>query len=72
MKKVKVISYKNFQIKMPLWNTLVCGTMLSYWQAPQWLWGVMGCLFSVMWIAWAIKLVNTEQVDIFEEKENKK
>lgn len=69
MKKKKIIAYTNFKTKNPLWETAITVMMLDYWEAPQWLWGVVGCLWFLLWVLWIVGFWTEEEVDVFKEKE---
>ena len=61
----KVISSKNLPNRSPIMATVVYATALSYWNAPEWLWGALGILMAIIWIAWILGFAATESVDIF-------
>lgn len=66
--KRKVISPKNLPVKYPIAWTLVFAFALDKWHAPEWLWGAVGFLVLISWIAAISLKIKVEEVDIFEEK----
>lgn len=64
----KVISTKNLRTKSPIISALVIYLCLDKWNAPQWIYGVFGVLFFILFVAWIIDLFNTKEVDIFENE----
>lgn len=66
MNKIKVISRRNLPGKLPLLQTLVAILSLDYWNAPQWLWGVVGIILTMYWIVDIFFIINSKQVNIFE------
>jgi hypothetical protein len=69
MKKRKVINRNQLPVAFPTMQTLCAFMALSYFQAPQWLWVVMGALYFIVWIAIIIRMCSEKQVDIFKEQE---
>lgn len=67
----KKISYRNIPSKPPIWNTLVCFLVMERFNAPEWLWGVLGFIFAIAWVASIYGIIMEEAVDIFEEKPKK-
>jgi len=65
MKKRKVISSKNTNIRPPLLLTAVTYLFLDKFDAPEWLWGALALFFVILWIVFIAD--KTEDVDIFEE-----
>lgn len=64
----KVISPKNEATKLPLWSTLISWLVLDRTQPPQWVWGVVGTIFALIWIASIVGIIRQEHVDIFKDK----
>ena len=54
MKKRKVISSKNLPMRSPLIGALVWWLVLDKLGAPGWVWGVVGTMVVVAWIAFAV------------------
>lgn len=63
MKKAKYIPTKFERGKPPVLATLTLPTLLHYWGAPQWLYGVLGCLLLIAWIAYAFWFFNSEEME---------
>lgn len=71
--KIKRIDRKNLPVRHPIQTTIVYATALSYWNAPQWLWGVIGLCIFIIWINFIRLLVDgTNEIDIFEDKKENK
>jgi hypothetical protein len=66
MKKRKVISSKNLPMRSPLIGALVWWLVLDKLGAPGWVWGVVGTMVVVAWIAFAVEVWNREEVDVFD------
>lgn len=69
MKKKKVIDRKNLPFRLPLFDTIGVLTALSYWKAPEWLWGVVCVLLFFLWVGVISHKWNSESVDIIEKIE---
>jgi len=67
MKVKKVLNPRNLPARPPLYNTLVVAIALDYWNAPQWLWGVFGALYFMIWIVTIYSMIIEKQTDIFEK-----
>lgn len=67
MKTRKVI--RNTPTKLPIIATLVTYLCLEKWSAPEWLWGVLGAIFVIIWIIAIVDIWNCERIDIFETKD---
>lgn len=64
---MKVIKRTNLPARLPLFETLIVITVMDYWNAPQWLWGVIGVLLFVVWICSLIIIFRQKGVDIFSD-----
>ena len=64
MKDNKVISRKRMPVKFPVLLTLNVVLAMDYWQAPQWLWGVMLTFIALLWVGAVAIFVREEQVDV--------
>lgn len=64
---MKVIKRTNLPARLPLFETLIVITVMDYWNAPQWLWGVIGVLLFVVWICSLIMIFRQKGVDIFSD-----
>lgn len=60
MKKRKVLNGNNLPSRLPIPGTALWITVLHYWKAPEWLWGVFGIVFLILW-GWAIYATCTEE-----------
>jgi hypothetical protein len=69
MKKSKVIKSKNLPTRLPLWQTITTLLALDYWNAPQWLWGVLATVFLIVWGVGVAGLISEDSVDIFKDKQ---
>lgn len=71
MKEKKVIAFKNFPRKMPLVSTIAWWLFLDRINAPGWLWGCIGLLVVLGWIAFFHSLFTAKEVevDLFETNE---
>lgn len=65
----KRITISNTGIKLPLTRTLIAYLCLDKWNAPEWLWGVIGVLYLLIWIIAIIDFWNKEQIDLFEGRD---
>jgi hypothetical protein len=61
---MKVLSIKNLPSRLPFLHTVLYFLALDYWQAPQWLWGVLGAVLVFMWISAVYSLLTQDQVDV--------
>ena len=64
MKKRKVISSKNLPMRMPIIGTLVWWLVLDKLGAPGWVWGVLGTVLFVGWIAAIADIWNRDDVEV--------
>jgi hypothetical protein len=65
---MKVISRKLLPTKLPILSTAVTLHLLDYYNAAEWLWGVMVCFLIIGWVISICMLVNEEHVDIIDPK----
>ena len=70
MKSKNVIDSSNFPMRLPLFNTIVAYTVLEYWNAPQWLYGVLGTMYAIIWIGFFVSKFYEKRIDIFEHLSN--
>ncbi len=68
MESKKVINKKNLPSRIPLVGTIVYITALDYWNAPEWLWGVVGVIMVVGWVSFFFGLGTEKEIDLFVEK----
>lgn len=64
MTKRKVISRKNLPTRMPLALTIALGLLLDRCAAPGWVWGVVGTLMAVVWIAVIFGMFSEDDVEV--------
>jgi hypothetical protein len=67
MKKRKVISHKNLPAKLPTVLTFMVYILLDKFNAPQWLWGGLGAVMLVLWVATIAARQYEEDTDIFKQ-----
>lgn len=67
MKDKKVISRKNLPSRLPIPSTLLYILCLYYFQAPEWLWGIMSTLLGIMWVVAIYEKASEEKTDIFND-----
>lgn len=67
MEKKNVISRANMASRIPLFNTVGWITVLHYWNAPEWLWGVIMLILLLGWILSIKGIIEEKQVDIFDD-----
>jgi hypothetical protein len=70
MKKTPVISFKNQKTKLPLLTTIIAYLVLDKFNASPYVWGAVGTLFIIFWIASIVAQFREEAVDIFKENKN--
>jgi hypothetical protein len=63
----KRIRASNLPMQPPLSGTLLWYLLLTHFAAPGWVWGVMGTLFAVLWIAFFVGLFANEYVDVLKD-----
>ena len=65
MEKKKVLSYSNLPSRLPVLHTVVLYILLDFYDAREWVWGVVGVIMCLVWISSAVSLFVTTRVDIF-------
>lgn len=68
MKQTKVIANKNLPARAPLWASMVAWLMLDRFDAPGWVFGVVGCLFVLLWLAYICTWFTHESTELNELK----
>ncbi len=48
--------------RFPLSVTVLWVTVLGYWGAPGWLYGVLGVLLSILWVSYFIWLFKAKEI----------
>lgn len=56
--------------KFPFSLTLSLIIAMDYWNAPQWLWGILGTILFIIWVLIIIAFVNEIETDIFKKEKN--
>lgn len=60
-------------IFLPIQSTLVVILALDHWNAPQWLWGVIGAIFGLFWIVSIIEFFRESRYEFdMDEMEKQK
>lgn len=62
---MKVVSRKNLPAKLPIYSTAVAYLLLDKFHAADWVWGVIGTLYTLIWIICIVAIVKQEQVELF-------
>lgn len=70
MENRKVIKSKYLPSRIPTIPTLSIVMALDYWNAPQWLWGVMLTLLGIVWISVIYQKVTEEEIELIETAPN--
>jgi hypothetical protein len=60
--KHKVLSWTNLPVKLPVFNTIVCLLVLDRFNAPEWVWGIMGTILCFVWVVLICVKFNEERV----------
>jgi len=64
---IKVIARKNTPTGLPIFTTVVIYLMLDKFHAAPWVWGAVGTLLIIIWIAAIIRICTEKSVDIFKD-----
>lgn len=67
MKKRPVIKRESLQTTPPLLATMVWGLMLDRFHAPGYVWGILGTIVFILWIAYFSLLFTEEVRDPFQD-----
>jgi hypothetical protein len=68
MKKTKAIKRKNLPAKLPVTSTVIMLIAVDYWQAPEWLKGILYFIYALIWItAIYVMFFSTEYVDVLND-----
>ena len=65
--KKKVVKPSCLPMRPPVLGTIVYWLALEYWQAPGWIWGVVGTIMVTGWALWIYALFLYDPVDIFKD-----
>lgn len=66
---MKVINRNNLPVKMPIMNTVITVLAFDYWNAPQWLWGVMGIVCLGVWVYVFIRFKIEKPIDVINKSD---
>lgn len=72
MKERKSISTKNMPPRLPLVAFAVAFLFLDRFNAPGYVWGIIGTLAVIILIGCLVAWANTEEIDIFKDKNEQK
>lgn len=61
---MRTINPNNLSPRMPLISTIAWFLLLDRFNAPGWVWGVIGVLTSAAWVAWISHMCNDEWGDV--------
>lgn len=64
---MKVISYKNLPTRWPVVATIAWWLLLDRLDAPGWLWGTLGTLLVIAWVACIYNICVQEQVNVVDK-----
>ena len=66
MDNQKVVAPKNLPARLPVTPTIVAWMAMDYYESPAWLYGCLGTLLIIIWIASLVKLSRQVNTDLFE------
>lgn len=49
-------------MKPPMLSTVTWPTLLHYWGAAGWVYGVIGSMLFIVWAAWVFAMFNSEEI----------
>ena len=62
---MRVIHRKNLPIKLPITQTLTIFLAMDYWNAPEWLFGVVCFSAAIIWGATIYSITTQKMEDVF-------
>ena len=62
---MRVIHRKNLPIKLPITQTLTIFLAMDYWNAPEWLFGVVCFSAAIIWGATIYSIATQKMEDVF-------
>lgn len=62
MKRFPVIPSRCMYHRIPIGTTALWLTVLKCWNAPEWLWGVVGMFLVLVWICWGYWIVASKEI----------
>lgn len=60
----KYLAHNNLPPKLPTMTALWTATTLKVFNAPEWLWGVMGVLYFTILISEIVRIATHEKVEL--------
>jgi hypothetical protein len=66
---MRKIHHKNLPTKLPITPTLTIFLAMDYWDAPEWLFGVVCFSAAIIWAATIYSIWNENTEDVFKDKE---
>jgi hypothetical protein len=63
------ISRSSIATVLPVQNSALAYFIMDYYKAPEFVWGIIITLFSIIWIACIYEMATEERIDVFEEEE---
>lgn len=68
-RKPKVLSWRNLPSRPPWILTAVVYLLLDRWQAAGWVWGAVGTVLFILWVASVWQMIIEDDIDIFKDAE---
>jgi hypothetical protein len=66
---MRKIHRKNLPTILPITPTLTIFLAMDYWDAPEWLFGVVCFSLAIIWAATIYSIWNENTEDVFKDKE---
>jgi hypothetical protein len=63
------IARSSIATALPIQNSVLAYFIMDYYKAPEFVWGIIITLFSIIWIACIYGVITEERIDVFEEEE---
>lgn len=60
----KYLASDNEAPRLPIMPALWTATALKVWDAPEWLWGVFGILYFIVFVYQLVRIFTYEKVDL--------
>jgi hypothetical protein len=60
----RVIKSDNLPTRLPLISTMTIYLFLDHFNAPEWVWGGIGILLGILWIACVCKFFTDTSIDV--------
>ncbi len=65
---MKTISRKNLPVRLPFIQTALAILLMDYYNAAEWVRGVVGCFIVILWIFALCIKSQEEDIDFFEKE----